>query len=104
MVRTSFACVTDAIQRFILDCATKVLACFFERTEFFSLKFFVAKPNQQVVANLAYHTVRQRQHYDFLGTFAWERTRPPKPMDSVRITAFLLMLGRFPPAMSQPQL
>ena len=22
--------------------------------------------------------------------FAWERTRPPKPMDSVRITAFLL--------------
>ncbi len=23
--------------------------------------------------------------------FAWERTRPPKPMDSVRITAFLLM-------------
>lgn len=25
------------------------------------------------------------------GMFAWERTRPPKPMDSVRITAFLLM-------------
>ncbi len=23
--------------------------------------------------------------------FAWERTRPPKPMDSVRITAFLLV-------------
>ena len=25
--------------------------------------------------------------------FAWERTRPPKPMDSVRITAFLLSAG-----------
>lgn len=25
--------------------------------------------------------------------FAWERTRPPKPMDSVRITAFLLDVG-----------
>lgn len=24
------------------------------------------------------------------GMFAWERTRTPKPMDSVRITAFLL--------------
>lgn len=23
---------------------------------------------------------------------AWERTRPPKPMDSVRITAFLLTI------------
>ncbi|MCY3008205.1 MAG: hypothetical protein NTY42_00025, partial [Planctomycetota bacterium] len=26
----------------------------------------------------------------YTGMFAWERTRPPKPMDSVRITAFLL--------------
>ena len=26
--------------------------------------------------------------------FAWERTRPPKPMDGVRITAFLLICKR----------
>lgn len=29
-----------------------------------------------------------------MGMFAWERTRPPKPMDSVRITAFLLICKR----------